>query len=124
MTRSARSWSAGQAGFGTTNHVCSWNKTTMVHTHWRTFTDMLARHWITIPRNATNVHIEGTIDNDATVYINGHQVLYAASGNCKADAIDVTVPAKDLDPQTLLAIRGHDTGVATYLDVTVTYDLG
>lgn len=119
-----KSWPTGQAGFGTTGGTCPWNNTTDVHTSWDTDTDMLARHWITIPRDATNVHIEGTIDNDATVYVDGHQVQYVASGNCEAGAIDVTVPAKDLDPETLLAVRGHDTGVETYLDVTVTYDLG
>jgi hypothetical protein len=117
-------WPTGQAGFGTTGGTCPWNNSTDVHTPWDANTDMLVRHSLTIPADATSIHIAGTIDNDATVYINGIQVQYVQSGNCAAGAIDVTVPAKDLKPTSLLAIRGHDYGDATYLDVTVTYNTG
>jgi hypothetical protein len=117
----ASHWPHGQAGFGTTGGFCPWNNTTDVHTPWSVDTDMLTRHELIIPAGATDVHIAGTIDNDATVYLNGHQLQYVQSGNCQAGAIDVTAPKKDLKKKSLLAIRGHDDGVETYLDVTVTY---
>jgi hypothetical protein len=44
--------------------------------------------------------------------------------DCDPGAIHATVPAKYLKHKNLLAIRGHDTGDATYLDVTVTYNVG
>jgi hypothetical protein len=116
-------WAVGQAGFGTTGGTCPWNNTTDVHTPWDADTDMLVRHWLTIPADATKVHIAGTIDNNAHVYVNGHLVQYTQSGYCDAGAIDVTVPASDLKPHTLLAIRGTDLGDETYLDVTVTGDI-
>jgi hypothetical protein len=50
-------------------------------------------------------------------------VQYTQSGYCDVGAIDVTVPASDLKPHTLLAIRGTDLGDETYLDVTVTGDI-
>jgi hypothetical protein len=114
-------WSTGQAGFGTTNGTCSWNNPTNVKTPWAVNTDMLVRHWVHIPRDAQQVRIQGTVDNDARVYFNGHLVQTTRSGNCVAGAIDVVVPARYLDCCNLLAVRGHDYGVGTYLNVQVTY---
>ncbi|HZB31046.1 MAG TPA: hypothetical protein VE465_12855 [Streptosporangiaceae bacterium] len=55
------------------------------------------RHWVHIPRDARQVRIEGTIDNDARVYFNGHLVQTALSGNCATGAIDAVVPDRHLD---------------------------
>ncbi|GAA2117788.1 hypothetical protein [Actinomadura alba] len=114
-------WRTAQEGFGTTNGTCSWNNSTNVKTPWAVNTDMLVRHWVHIPRDAQEVRIQGTVDNDARVYFNGHLLQTALSGKCAAGAIDVVVPAKYLDCCNLLAIRGHDYGLATYLNVQVTY---
>ncbi|MCT9929832.1 hypothetical protein N5079_06320 [Planotetraspora sp. A-T 1434] len=114
-------WPTGQAGFGTTNGTCSWNNPTNIKTPWAVNTDILARHWIHIPRDAQQVRIQGTVDNDAQVYLNGHLVQSVKSGNCDAGTIDVVVPAVYLDCCNLLAIRGRDRGVAAYLNVRVTY---
>ena len=83
---------------------------------------MLIRHELTIPTNAANVHISGTIDNNAAVYINGTLVDDVQSGSCEADAIDADIPAADLGATNLLAIRATDLGSADFVDVQVTYD--
>ncbi|MFB9629208.1 hypothetical protein [Nonomuraea helvata] len=115
-------WTAGQEGFGTTSaRGCSWNNPATVKTPWELNTDILVRHWIHIPRDAQEVRIQGTVDNDAQVYLNGRLVQTAVSGNCRAGAIDVVVPVRYLDCCNVLAIRGHDRGVASYLNVRVTY---
>ncbi|MCO5967680.1 hypothetical protein [Actinoallomurus soli] len=114
-------WPSGQEGFGTVNRTCKWNNPANVKTNWAVNTDILARHWVHIPRDAQEVRIQGTVDNDASVYFNGHLLQAAKSGNCNAGAIDVVVPANYLDCCNLLAVRGHDYGLATYLNVAVTY---
>lgn len=113
-------WPTGQEGFGTARG-CSWNNPANVKTPWAVNTDILVRHWLHIPRDARQVRIQGTIDNDAHVYFNGHLVQTARSGFCVGGAINVVVPANDLECCNLLAIRGHDYGAATYLNVEVTY---
>ncbi|MEU8274801.1 hypothetical protein ACFYOK_28835 [Microbispora bryophytorum] len=114
-------WPRGQAGFGTTNGTCSWNNQTNVKTPWAVNTDILVRHWLHLPRDAQAVRIQGTVDNDAQVYFNGHLVQSVKSGKCAAGAIDVVVPATYLDCCNLLAVRGHDYGAAAYLNLRVTY---
>lgn len=114
-------WPAGQEGFGTVAGPCAWNNPANVRTPWAVNTDLLARHWVHIPRDAQEVRIQGTVDNDAQVYLNGHLLQAVRSGNCAADAINVVVPGNYLDCCNLLAIRGHDYGLATYLNVRVTY---
>lgn len=114
-------WPSGQEGFGTVGGPCTWNNPANVKTPWAVDTDILTRHWVHIPRDAQQVRVQGTVDNDANVYLNGHLLQTAKSGNCHAGAIDVVVPENYLDCCNLLAIRGHDYGLATYLNVQVTY---
>jgi hypothetical protein len=114
-------WPTGQEGFGTTNGPCSWNNPANVKTPWAVNTDLLVRHWLHVPRDAQQVRIQGTVDNDARVYFNGHLLQTALSGGCHAGAINVVVPVRDLECCNVLAIRGHDYGLATYLNVQVTY---
>ncbi|WP_433172930.1 hypothetical protein [Actinoallomurus sp. CA-150999] len=111
-------WSTGQAAFGTTTG-CPFNAS--VKTPWQPNTDILVRHWLRIPRFAQDVRIQGTIDNDAQVYLNGRLLQTVRSGYCRANTIDVTVPQNVLERCNLLAIRGHDYGASTFLDVRVTY---
>ncbi|GGT25929.1 hypothetical protein ACFFV7_30170 [Nonomuraea spiralis] len=114
-------WSSGQEGFGTTNGICSWNKAANVKTPWAVNTDILVRHWVHIPRGARQIRIQGTIDNDARVYFNGRLVQAVKSGGCVAGAINVVLPVRGMESCNLLAIRGHDYGVGTYLNVEVSY---
>ncbi|MGI5232782.1 hypothetical protein [Actinoallomurus sp. CA-142502] len=114
-------WPTGQEGFGTVTAGCAWNNPAHVKTPWAVNTDILVRHWVHIPRDAQQVRIEGTVDNDAQVFFNGELVQTAKSGNCAAGAINVVVPANVLDCCNVLAIRGHDYGRSTYLNVRVTY---
>ncbi|WP_432928524.1 hypothetical protein ACQPZZ_02450 [Microbispora sp. CA-135349] len=114
-------WPTGQAGFGTTNGTCSWNNPANVKTPWAVNTDILVRHWLHLPRDAQEVRIQGTVDNDAQVYFNGHLLQSVKGGNCAGGTIDVVVPAAYLDCCNLLAARGHDVGVAAYLNLRVTY---
>jgi len=118
----ASKWLVGQAGFGTTDGRCSWNNTSQVKTSWDPGTDMLLRHQLTIPAGATNVHITGTIDNNADVYVNGSLVGSVQSGFCQSDAIDMDIPAADIGASNLLAIRATDLGDADFIDVQITYD--
>jgi len=122
-TFDASSWPVGQAGFGTTDGVCPWNNASQVSTPWDPGTDMLLRHGLSIPAGATNVHISGTVDNNADIYFNGDLIGQVQSGNCIAGAIDVDVPSTDIGSDNLLAIRATDLGDADYIDVQVSYDL-
>jgi Neprosin len=117
----ASHWPKGREGFGTDQGPCPWNTPADVHTPWDVNTDMLVRHRLDLPGDALDVHITGTIDNDAHVYLNGHLLQFVRSGNCAADTIDVTVQHAVLKRHNLLAVRGHDYGLATYLNVQVTY---
>ena len=119
----ASNWSVGAAGFGTTDGICSWNNSSQVGTNWDPNTDMLLRHTITLPAGATNVHVTGTVDNNADVYLNGDLIGSAQSGNCQSDAInmDVSGPLTKVG-SNLLAIRASDQGDADYIDIRVTYD--
>jgi hypothetical protein len=73
---------------------------------------------------APNLRVLGTMDNNATIYINGTQVGYVQSGWCIANGISLTAPDSNLNTgSNVLAIRGHDYGEASYLDVQVLYDV-
>jgi hypothetical protein len=114
-------WAVGQAGFGTTDGVCPWNTTERVHTAWDPGTDMLLRHRFTLPAGASGVHISGTVDNNADVYVNGTLVQHVESGFCTADGINADVPDAAIGQDNVVAIRGRDLGSATFIDVQVTY---
>jgi hypothetical protein len=76
---------------------------------------------VKIPAKAKSVRIKGTVDNDAYVYLNGHLLQHVKNRYCKSGGINVLVPTRDLKPDSVLAIRGHDYGGSTYLNVQVTY---
>jgi len=113
-------WPTGQEGFGTSTG-CPFNTPANVHTAWAPNTDMLVRHWVHIPREAQQVRVEGTVDNDARIYFNGRLAQTALSGGCKSGAVDADIPDSYLDCCNVLAIRAHDYGGSTYLNVRVTY---
>jgi hypothetical protein len=116
-------WGTGQAGFGTSGGPCPLNDPTFVHTNWDLGTDMLVRKPFTLPATATGVRVDGTIDNNATVFVNGVQIGSAGSGNCETGSIAFLAPSA-VGGANVLAVRGHDDGqVASYLDQRVTYDV-
>lgn len=117
-------WSVGSAGFGTTNGTCGWNNTSFIATPWAANSDMLVRRTFTLPASARNLKVRGTVDNDATVFVNGQQIGSVRSGFCISGAIDFTAADSALAAgENLLAVRGHDYGGATYLDQQVTYEV-
>jgi hypothetical protein len=116
-------WAIGQAGFGTIGGPCGINSTSSVHTPWDLGTDMLVRKSFTLPAAATSVRVDGTIDNEATVFVNGVPIGSAASGDCLTGGIHLPATSA-VGGTNLLAIRGHDDGfTASYLDQTVTYQV-
>jgi len=121
----ASGWADGAAAFGSPG-PCGFNANGSIQTTWAVNTDLLVRKAVYLNPGATNVVITGTVDNDATVYFNGASIGTFYSGNCIQDAIWVQVPPVLLaaDGNNLLAIRGSDYGVSTYLDVQVSYDDG
>jgi hypothetical protein len=93
-------------------------------TFWHAQTDLLLRHTVSLPAGAYNVHITGTVDNDAAIYFNGAHVGTNLTGNCHLNTIDMTVDQADVHVgDNLLAVRAHDYGGGTYFDANVAYDL-
>ena len=119
----ASSWAVGQAAFGTTGGPCVQNNNGSVHTPWALGTDMLVRKAFTLPTTATNVRVVGAVDNDATVFVNGVQIGFVASGFCNPADINFAATSA-VGGTNLLAVRGHgDASTASYLDQQVTYDV-
>ena len=81
---------------------------------------MLVRRHFSVPTGATTLHLSGSIDNTASIYLNGTLVATASSGFCDAGAISLDIPATGLPANSVLAIRASDDGSATYLDVQMT----
>ncbi|CAA9541807.1 MAG: hypothetical protein AVDCRST_MAG73-2011 [uncultured Thermomicrobiales bacterium] len=123
----ASSWATGAAAFGSPGvGPCGVNHNGSIKTTWAVNTDLLVRKAVSLNPGASNVVITGTVDNNATVSFNGVNLGTFFSGNCIQGAIFARVPDSLLaaDGNNLLAIRGQDFGVASYLDVQVTYDDG
>jgi hypothetical protein len=116
-------WTTGQAGFGTTGDRCPWNNAKKIHTNWDVNTDILLRHDFRAQTSPGTMHITGTIDNNADVYVNGTLVQHVESGYCSPDAINVVIPAKLLHDGggNVIAIRAIDLGDASYIDVEIVY---
>lgn len=115
------SWQTGQAGFGTVDKVCPWNTAAQVHTPWQLNTDMLLRHDFLAQTGSGVMHINGTVDNDADVYVNGVLITHVHGGGCGADGINVDIPARVLRGINVIAIRAADFGDADYIDVQIVH---
>lgn len=123
----ASAWATGAAAFGSPYiGPCDQNYNGSIQTNWDINTDLLVRKAVYLNPGAANVVISGTVDNDATVYFNGVDLGTFFSGSCEQGAIYALVPGYLLaaDGNNLLAIRGHDYGEASYLNLQVTYDDG
>jgi hypothetical protein len=114
-------YTAGGVAPFSNNALCGFHG----NTSWSVNTDLLLRHDLTLPRGAYQVHVSGTVDNDASIFVNGVNVGVTRSGNCQTNAISMDVPQALVgwDSPNLLAVRAHDYGGATDLDLQVTYTL-
>ena len=69
------------------------------------------------------MRITGPVDNDAAVYVNGDLVGVSLAGYCATNTVNMVVPDGLLVPgDNVVAVRAHDYGVLTYLDLQITYD--
>jgi hypothetical protein len=88
-------------------------------TDWPANTDLLVRKEVTVPPGAEGITVSLAIDNDDVVYWNGTQIGSGTHEGCASgDSYAVPAALAHSGPN-LLAVRGIDRGVATYLDVTV-----
>jgi hypothetical protein len=76
-----------------------------------------------LPGNAFGLHVVGTIDNDADVYVNGTLEGQVLSGSCETDAIDLQIPNSDLEHggSNLVAVKAVDHGVISFFDMHAAY---
>ena len=87
-------------------------------TNWDVNTDMLLLRTVTIPAGATSVNVGVAIDNDVTVFWDGVLIGSNTHGGCATFDSFVYAAPTTSGPHTL-AVRGHDFGVVTFLDVSV-----
>lgn len=115
------SWPVGQAGFGTNDGTCSWNNPAQVKTAWTPLTDLYIRKHLTVPAGTASMHIDGSVDNGATIFLNGTQIGVGSGEFCSGGGINLDIPASAILPgaDNVLAIGGNDDGSATFLDVQV-----
>lgn len=92
-----------------------------VQTSWPTDTDILVRKTINFPAGASGVTIGAAIDNDIQVYWNGSLVgSHIHEGCATQDSLLVSVPDALVQAgNNLLAVRGVDRGVISFLDIRV-----
>ncbi len=84
------------------------------------------RKSFTLPANAFGLHVVGTIDNYADVWVNGTHEGAApiTSGGCDTGAIDLDVPNGDLNHggSNLVAVQARDDGSgSSFFDLQATY---
>jgi hypothetical protein len=118
-------WSTAQGAFGNFGELdapppfCEAVYT--VHTQWDLSTDvLLRRYFVASPTLPVTIYL--SIDNDATIYVNGIQLLDVVHEHCPLpDDFQVTVPQAYLAPSgsNLLAIRAHDRGFFSFVDARV-----
>ncbi len=119
-------FSIGDAGFGSIFY-CPLNNANYTKTNWPLYTDILLRKNFTLPPGASNLKVSVAIDNDVQVFINGYDIsggLINHEGCAVRDSFNFTAPDNLLKTgENLLAVRGKDRGVGSYLDVQVTADI-
>jgi hypothetical protein len=77
-----------------------------------------------LPADAWGLHLTGTIDNSASLWVNGSSYGSASGGSCSTSDISVDVPSSGLTrgaTSDLVAVQASDTGVATYFALQATY---
>jgi hypothetical protein len=114
----------GDAGFGTREGFCELNNPDDVKTEWSVGTDLLVRKTLELPAGTTDVVVYVVVDNDAQVFMNGHDIsdgLQTHEGCPGSDGFSFVVPDGLLKVGTnLLAVRARDRGSLAFLDLQVT----
>jgi hypothetical protein len=133
------SWLVGQAAFGNTSEACP-DLTPSIHTSWPGADDnapsILIRKHFKAELGTSSVSIQLAIDNDAQVFVNGHNITGSASApedeggfathegcaELNNSAFVFTAPAAflNLGGDNVIAIQGVDRGVMSYLDQQTT----
>lgn len=118
----------GDAGFGTQNGICALNNPAYVKTTWQLWTDIIIRKEFYLPPGASNLKVNVAIDNNVQVFINGYDISAGFQNHegCPIrDSFVFTAPDDTLlaGNTNLIAIRGQDHGVYSYLDVKVTAEI-
>ena len=122
-------WATGSAAFGTetTENVCALNNTT-VGTPWDINSDILVRRTFELPAGATNIRVQTAIDNDIVgIWVNGtlvkgftlHDGCPAREGPNSTGTFSVPASALNTEGTNVIAMRGLDRGVTSYLDLRV-----
>lgn len=110
----------GDAAFGS-SHTCRLYNSS--RTDWPLDSDILLRKEFRLPKGVTNLTVGVAVDNDVRAFINGKDVsggLQLHGGCAERDSFVFNVSPRILRAGTnLLAVRGRDRGVASYLDVQV-----
>jgi hypothetical protein len=83
------------------------------------------RNSFALPADAWGLHLSGTIDNYAAMWVNGNSLGSANGGNCSTGDINVDVPNASLQrgaTSNLVAVNASDDGsTATYFALQATY---
>ncbi len=83
------------------------------------------RNSFVLPADAWGLHLSGTIDNYAAMWVNGSSYGSANGGNCSTGDINVDVPNASLQrgaTSNLVAVNASDDGsTATYFALQATY---
>jgi hypothetical protein len=82
------------------------------------------RKTFVLPADAWGLHLAGTIDNAASMWVNGSSYGSASGGSCSVSDINVDVSNADLQRganSNLVAVQASDSGTATYFALHATY---
>ncbi len=119
-------WPTGSAGFGTISAGCPLNNESDVNTAWSPNTDILIRRHFELPAGA-GLRVSVAIDNDVQVFVNGQDIsggLRVHEGCASRGSFVFVAPSTILNVgDNLVAVRGRDRGVDTYLDIQIAADL-
>ncbi len=127
----ASSWATDTAPFSNTTPVyCSGpygqaGLPTTANTDFPVDGTLYLRNTFFLPADAWGLHLTGTIDNNASVWVNGGSYGNASGGSCSTGDISVNVPSavlqRGVTDSDLVAVKASDSGVATYFALQATY---
>jgi hypothetical protein len=116
----------GDAGFGSIYSGCLLTSSDYVSTDWALNSDILVRKEFYLPAGASNLKVFVAIDNDVQVFVNGVDIsggLQVHEGCPSWNSFEFQADDDLLNAGTnLIAVRGRDRGVASFLDIKVTAD--
>ena len=84
---------------------------------------VVARKSFVLPAGASSLHFLGTIDNDASVYVNGTLLGSASNGFCTTGGINFTTSSGLVAGTNVVAVVADDFGGGTFFDMRAEYQL-